>query len=94
MLNSELLPALLPADRGGFHRAPEPLNPTQSTVSSRSSGLSPRPNCSSCEIVGQFCMDGPHDLGGKIGFGEVTREANEPAFHQPWEGLAWALNVL
>ena len=66
MLNSELLPALLPADRGGFHRAPEPLNPTQSTVSSRSSGLSPRPNCSSCEIVGQFCMDGPHDLGGKI----------------------------
>jgi nitrile hydratase subunit beta len=39
-------------------------------------------------------MDGPHDLGGKIGFGNVTREANEPAFHQPWEGLAWALNVL
>ena len=39
-------------------------------------------------------MDGPHDLGGKTGFGEVSREANEPAFHQPWEGLAWALNVL
>ena len=39
-------------------------------------------------------MNGPHYLGGKIGFGEVTREANEPVFHQPWEGLAWALNVL
>ena len=36
----------------------------------------------------------PHDIGGKTGFGEVTREANEPAFHQPWEGLAWALNSL
>src|SRR6185436_1798858 len=32
--------------------------------------------------------------GGKTGFGEVTREVNEPVFHQPWEGLAWALNVL
>lgn len=39
-------------------------------------------------------MDGPHDLGGKTGFGEVTREANEPVFHHPWEGLAWALNIL
>lgn len=39
-------------------------------------------------------MDGPHDLGGKGGFGAVEREANEPVFHQPWEGLAWALNVL
>ena len=39
-------------------------------------------------------MNGPHDLGGKIGFGEVSREANEPAFHHPWEGLAWALNML
>jgi len=39
-------------------------------------------------------MNGPHDLGGKTGFGGVSREANEPAFHQPWEGLAWALNML
>src|SRR5213080_3854485 len=39
-------------------------------------------------------MDGPHDLGGKIGLRGVTREANEPMFHHPWEGLAWALNVL
>ena len=39
-------------------------------------------------------MNGPHDLGGKTGFGEVSREANEPAFHYPWEGLAWALNML
>jgi len=41
-----------------------------------------------------YRMDGPHDLGGKTGFGEVTREVNEPAFHEPWEGLAWALNIL
>src|SRR4030081_2250867 len=39
-------------------------------------------------------MDGPHDLGGMTGFGEVTRAVNEPVFHQPWEGLAWALNIL
>ncbi|WP_439394992.1 nitrile hydratase subunit beta [Bradyrhizobium sp. PMVTL-01] len=39
-------------------------------------------------------MNGPHDLGGKSGFGEVSREANEPAFHHHWEGLAWALNML
>ena len=39
-------------------------------------------------------MDGPHDLGGKTGFGKVTPEANEPVFHYPWEGMALALNVL
>ena len=39
-------------------------------------------------------MDGPHDLGGRTGFGKVTPEANEPVFHYPWEGIAWALNSL
>ena len=39
-------------------------------------------------------MDGVHDLGGKSGFGRVERETDEPVFHEPWEGVAWALNVL
>jgi nitrile hydratase len=30
-------------------------------------------------------MNGVHDLGGMDGFGPVTREANEPVFHAPWE---------
>ncbi len=39
-------------------------------------------------------MDGAHDLGGKTGFGHVTITPDEPAFHEPWEGIVWALNVL
>ena len=39
-------------------------------------------------------MDGAHDLGGRLGFGDVTITAPEPAFHEPWEATAWALNVL
>ena len=39
-------------------------------------------------------MDGAHDLGGKLGFGDVTITPPEPAFHEPWEATAWALNVL
>ena len=39
-------------------------------------------------------MDGAHDLGGKAGFGRVEREQDEPVFHHPWEGVAWALNIL
>ena len=45
MLDFELLRAFVAvADCGGFHRAAERLNLTQSTVSSRSSGLISRPN--------------------------------------------------
>jgi nitrile hydratase len=36
-------------------------------------------------------MDGVHDLGGMHGFGPVTREANEPAFHAPWEAAVVAV---
>jgi nitrile hydratase beta subunit len=36
-------------------------------------------------------VDGIHDLGGKHGFGEVEREANEPAFHAEWEAKVFAL---
>jgi nitrile hydratase subunit beta len=31
-------------------------------------------------------MNGVHDMGGMHGFGAVRIEANEPAFHEPWEG--------
>ncbi len=36
-------------------------------------------------------MDGPHDLGGKQGYGPI--EVNEPdvAFHHDWEGRMWGL---
>ena len=36
-------------------------------------------------------MNGIHDLGGMHGLGPVLAEANEPVFHEPWEGRAFAL---
>lgn len=36
-------------------------------------------------------MNGIHDLGGMHGHGPVRPEANEPVFHAPWEGRAFAL---
>jgi len=36
-------------------------------------------------------MDGIHDLGGKHGFGAVTREADEPVFHDRWEARVFAM---
>ncbi len=33
-------------------------------------------------------MNGVHDLGGMHGFGPVAAEANEPPFHEAWEGRA------
>jgi len=36
-------------------------------------------------------MDGVHDLGGVQGFGTVEVEADEPAFHHPWERTARSL---
>jgi nitrile hydratase subunit beta len=37
-------------------------------------------------------MNGVHDMGGMHGFGPVEPEPNEPVFHAPWEGRAFALN--
>jgi len=37
-------------------------------------------------------MNGVHDMGGMQGFGKVEPEADEPAFHEPWEGRVLALN--
>ncbi|MGE0237715.1 MAG: nitrile hydratase subunit beta [Parvibaculaceae bacterium] len=36
-------------------------------------------------------MNGPHDLGGRMGFGPVGPETNEPVFHAEWERRAMAL---
>ena len=36
-------------------------------------------------------MDGIHDMGGMDGFGKVEAEANEPPFHEIWEGRVLAL---
>lgn len=33
-------------------------------------------------------MNGPHDLGGQMGFGPVAPEADEPCFHADWEKRA------
>lgn len=33
-------------------------------------------------------MNGPHDLGGQMGFGAVAPETNEPYFHAEWEKRA------
>jgi nitrile hydratase subunit beta len=37
-------------------------------------------------------MNGVHDMGGMQDFGPVVAEPNEPVFHAPWEGRAFALN--
>jgi nitrile hydratase beta subunit len=36
-------------------------------------------------------MNGVHDLGGMHGMGPIQQEVNEPVFHQPWEGRAYAM---
>jgi nitrile hydratase subunit beta len=36
-------------------------------------------------------VDGIHDLGGLQGFGPVEIEADEPVFHERWEGRTFAL---
>ena len=36
-------------------------------------------------------MNGIHDMGGMHGFGAIVREENEPVFHEPWEGRAFAI---
>ena len=38
-------------------------------------------------------MDGIHDMGGMHGFGPIPREADEPVFHEPWEGRLLAMRV-
>ena len=38
-------------------------------------------------------MDGIHDMGGMHGFGPVQPEANEPVFHEEWEGRLYAMRV-
>ena len=38
-------------------------------------------------------MSGPHDLGGRTGFGPVKPEPNEPAFHADWERRAMGLTL-
>jgi nitrile hydratase subunit beta len=37
-------------------------------------------------------MNGVHDMGGMHGMGPIAPEANEPVFHEPWEGRVFALN--
>jgi nitrile hydratase beta subunit len=39
-------------------------------------------------------MNGIHDLGGMHGFGRINVEANEPAFHEAWEGRVFAMAAL
>lgn len=38
-------------------------------------------------------MNGPHDLGGQMGFGPVAPETNEPVFHAGWEKRALGLTL-
>jgi nitrile hydratase beta subunit len=38
-------------------------------------------------------VNGVHDMGGMHGLGPVQYERNEPVFHAPWEGRAFALNL-
>ena len=36
-------------------------------------------------------MNGVHDMGGMDGMGPIEREADEPVFHEPWEGRVYAI---
>lgn len=38
-------------------------------------------------------MNGPHDLGGQMGFGAVAPEKDEPYFHAEWEKRALGLTL-
>ncbi|UXN59672.1 nitrile hydratase subunit beta [Phyllobacterium zundukense] len=38
-------------------------------------------------------MNGPHDLGGQMGFGPVAPEKNEPLFHADWEKRAMGMTI-
>jgi nitrile hydratase beta subunit len=38
-------------------------------------------------------MNGIHDMGGMHGFGLITREVDEPVFHERWEARAHALHT-
>jgi nitrile hydratase len=38
-------------------------------------------------------MNGPHDLGGQMGFGPVAPEQNEPYFHAEWEKRALGITI-
>ncbi|MCL6708192.1 nitrile hydratase subunit beta [Pseudomonas sp. R2.Fl] len=38
-------------------------------------------------------MNGPHDLGGQMGFGPVAPERDEPYFHAEWEKRALGLTL-
>jgi nitrile hydratase len=38
-------------------------------------------------------VNGPHDLGGQMGFGPVAPEKDEPIFHAAWERRALALTL-
>lgn len=38
-------------------------------------------------------MNGPHDLGGQMGFGPVAPEKDEPCFHADWEKRALGLTL-
>jgi nitrile hydratase len=37
-------------------------------------------------------MDGPHDLGGKQGFGPVAVDETEEPFHSDWEARMWSMD--
>ncbi|GAB4274219.1 MAG: nitrile hydratase subunit beta [Pararhodobacter sp.] len=38
-------------------------------------------------------MNGPHDLGGQMGFGALPLEPDEPLFHAPWEARALGITL-
>ena len=38
-------------------------------------------------------MNGPHDLGGQMGFGPVAPERDEPVFHAEWEKRALGVTL-
>jgi nitrile hydratase len=38
-------------------------------------------------------VNGPHDLGGQMGFGALPLEVDEPQYHAPWEARAMGITL-
>lgn len=38
-------------------------------------------------------MNGPHDLGGRHGFGRIAYEPDEPVFHERWESRVFGMSL-
>jgi hypothetical protein len=68
-------------------------NGARSTRRSRQPRCDDRHGCMAARSRPERRMNGPHDLGGQMGFGPVAPEKDEPYFHAEWEKRALGLTL-